>query len=87
MSGLSLTEAHCRTRSGRSSYTVSPCDGHHEGEQIVDVTIEAVRDRFHTLNVPLAYFDGAGGTQVPDSVLEAVSGYLLARTRTPAGSS
>jgi cysteine desulfurase family protein (TIGR01976 family) len=50
---------------------------HPEGERIVDVTIEAVRDRFHTLNVPMAYFDGPAGTQVPDSVLEAVSGYLL----------
>src|SRR5579864_8159899 len=51
--------------------------GHHEHEEVVDVTIEAVRDRFHTLNVPMAYFDGPAGTQVPDSVLEAVSGYLL----------
>jgi cysteine desulfurase family protein (TIGR01976 family) len=50
---------------------------HPEGEQIVDVTIEAVRDRFHALNVPMAFFDGPAGTQVPDSVLEAVSGYLL----------
>src|SRR5581483_3662669 len=32
----------------------------------------------HALNVPYAYFDGPAGTQVPDSVLEAVSGYLLA---------
>jgi cysteine desulfurase family protein (TIGR01976 family) len=46
-------------------------------DEISDVTIEAVRDRFHALNVPLAYFDGPGGTQCPDSVLEAVSGYLL----------
>src|SRR5256714_15068723 len=46
-------------------------------EEVVDVTIEAVRDRFHTLNVPLAYFDGPAGTQCPDSVIEAVSGYLL----------
>jgi len=59
--------------------------GHHEGEQIVDVTIEAVRDRFHTLNVPLAYFDGPAGTQVPDSVLEAVSGYLLAANANAGG--
>jgi len=51
--------------------------GHHEHEEIVDVTIEAVRDRFHTLNVPLAFFDGPAGTQCPDSVIEAVSGYLL----------
>jgi len=47
-------------------------------DEILDVTIEAVRDRFHTLNVPMAYFDGPGGTQCPDSVLEAVSGYMLA---------
>jgi cysteine desulfurase family protein (TIGR01976 family) len=58
---------------------------HPEGEQIVDVTIDAVRDRFHTLNVPLAYFDGPAGTQVPDSVLEAVSGYLLAANANAGG--
>jgi cysteine desulfurase family protein (TIGR01976 family) len=52
-------------------------DIHGEGGQVVDVTIEAVRDRFHTLNVPLAFFDGPAGTQCPDSVIEAVSGYLL----------
>ena len=28
--------------------------------------------------MPLVYFDGPGGTRCPDSVLEAVSGYLLA---------
>src|ERR1700687_3293388 len=50
---------------------------HGEGGEVVDVTIEAVRDRFHTLNVPLAFFDGPAGTQCPDSVIEAVSGYLL----------
>ena len=43
-------------------------------EEVVDVTIEAVRDRFHTLNVPLAFFDGPAGTQCPDSVIESVSG-------------
>ena len=59
--------------------------GHHEGEQILDVTIEAVRDRFQTLNVPLAYFDGPAGTQVPDSVLEAVSGYMLAANANAGG--
>jgi uncharacterized protein (DUF697 family) len=59
--------------------------GQPEGEQILDVTIEAVRDRFHTLNVPLAYFDGPAGTQVPDSVLEAVSGYLLAANANAGG--
>src|SRR5580693_2348060 len=46
-------------------------------EEALDVSIAAVRERFHALNVPLAYFDGPGGTQCPDSVLEAVSGYLL----------
>ena len=46
-------------------------------EEVVPVSIEAVRDRFHALNVPMAYFDGPGGTQCPDSVIEAVSGYLL----------
>src|SRR4029078_4680439 len=50
---------------------------HGEGGGVVDVTIEAVRDRFHTLNVPMAFFDGPAGTQCPDSVIEAVSGYLL----------
>ena len=58
---------------------------HPEGEQILDVTIEAVRDRFHTLNVPMAYFDGPAGTQVPDSVLEAVSGYMLAANANAGG--
>jgi cysteine desulfurase family protein (TIGR01976 family) len=58
---------------------------HHEGEQVLDVTIEAVRDRFHTLNVPMAYFDGPAGTQVPDSVLEAVSGYMLAANANAGG--
>src|SRR5262245_17131926 len=50
---------------------------HGEGGEVVDVTIEAVRYRFHTLNVPMAFFDGPAGTQCPDSVIEAVSGYLL----------
>ena len=58
---------------------------HEKAEQIVDVTIEAVRDRFHTLNVPLAFFDGPGGTQVPDSVIEAISGYLLAANANAGG--
>jgi cysteine desulfurase family protein (TIGR01976 family) len=39
-------------------------------------TIESVRARFSALNAPLAFFDGPGGTQVPDSVIEAISGYL-----------
>jgi cysteine desulfurase family protein (TIGR01976 family) len=58
---------------------------HGEGGEVVDVTIEAVLDRFHSLNVPMAYFDGPAGTQVPDSVLEAVSGYLLAANANTGG--
>jgi cysteine desulfurase family protein (TIGR01976 family) len=42
--------------------------------------VEAVRARFPALSVahagrPMAFFDGPGGTQVPDSVIEAVSRY------------
>src|SRR5947207_12998225 len=58
---------------------------HGEGGEVVDVTIEAVRDRFHTLNVPMAYFDGPAGTQCPDSVIEAISGYLLAANANAGG--
>jgi cysteine desulfurase family protein (TIGR01976 family) len=38
-------------------------------------TVEAVRARFSALQQPLAFFDGPGGTQVPDSVIEAVADY------------
>jgi cysteine desulfurase family protein (TIGR01976 family) len=39
-------------------------------------TVEAVRARFTALQCPLAFFDGPGGTQVPDSVINAISDYL-----------
>ncbi len=39
-------------------------------------TIESVRARFSALQRPLAFFDGPGGTQVPDSVIEAIGDYL-----------
>jgi cysteine desulfurase family protein (TIGR01976 family) len=39
-------------------------------------TVEAVRTRFTALQQPLAFFDGPGGTQVPDSVVDAISNYL-----------
>jgi cysteine desulfurase family protein (TIGR01976 family) len=39
-------------------------------------TVTAVRERFTALRQPLAFFDGPGGTQVPDSVIDAVAGYL-----------
>jgi cysteine desulfurase family protein (TIGR01976 family) len=41
-------------------------------------SIDAVRARFTALQRPLAFFDGPGGTQVPDSVIDAVAGYLRA---------
>ncbi len=37
--------------------------------------VEAVRARFSALQQPLALFDGPGGTQVPDEVIDAVSRY------------
>ena len=39
-------------------------------------TIDSVRARFSALQRPLAFFDGPGGTQVPDSVIDAIAGYL-----------
>jgi cysteine desulfurase family protein (TIGR01976 family) len=41
-------------------------------------TIENVRERFTALRSPLVFFDGPGGTQVPDSVIQAISAYLQA---------
>jgi cysteine desulfurase family protein (TIGR01976 family) len=42
----------------------------------VALDVEAVRRRFSALQRPLAFFDGPGGTQVPDEVIEAVSTYF-----------
>jgi cysteine desulfurase family protein (TIGR01976 family) len=36
----------------------------------------AVRARFSALNRPLAFFDGPGGTQCPDEVIDAIADYL-----------
>jgi len=41
----------------------------------VTLDVEAVRARFSALRQPLAFFDGPGGTQVPDEVIEAVARY------------
>ena len=41
----------------------------------VTFDVESVRARFSALRQPLAFFDGPGGTQVPDEVIEAVSRY------------
>jgi cysteine desulfurase family protein (TIGR01976 family) len=38
--------------------------------------VAAVRARFSALQRPLAFFDGPGGTQCPDEVIEAIGGYL-----------
>jgi cysteine desulfurase family protein (TIGR01976 family) len=38
--------------------------------------VDAVRARFSALRAPTAFFDGPGGTQCPDSVIDAVAGYL-----------
>jgi cysteine desulfurase family protein (TIGR01976 family) len=43
----------------------------------VTLDVEAVRARYSALRQPLAFFDGPGGTQVPDEVIEAVSRYYL----------
>ncbi|HEX6788765.1 MAG TPA: cysteine desulfurase-like protein [Gaiellaceae bacterium] len=42
----------------------------------VALDVAAVRARFSALDVPTAFFDGPGGTQVPDSVIDAIAGYL-----------
>lgn len=38
--------------------------------------LDAVRARFSALRRDLVFFDGPGGTQVPDSVIEAIAAYL-----------
>jgi cysteine desulfurase family protein (TIGR01976 family) len=37
---------------------------------------DEIRARFTALQRPLAFFDGPGGTQVPDSVIDAIASYL-----------
>jgi len=43
---------------------------------VAATSVEAVRERFSALRAPLAFFDGPAGTQVPDSVIEAIATYL-----------
>jgi cysteine desulfurase family protein (TIGR01976 family) len=38
--------------------------------------VDAVRARFTALQRPTAFFDGPGGTQCPDSVVDAIASYL-----------
>src|SRR5436190_19760660 len=47
---------------------------------MTDFDVEALRRRFPALSAtrdggPMAFFDGPGGTQVPDSVIDAVARY------------
>ncbi|HEY2328056.1 MAG TPA: cysteine desulfurase-like protein [Gaiellaceae bacterium] len=39
-------------------------------------SVKGVRAQFSALQQPLAFFDGPGGTQVPDTVIDAVATYL-----------
>jgi cysteine desulfurase family protein (TIGR01976 family) len=43
---------------------------------VAALTVDDVRARFSALAQPLAFFDGPGGTQVPDSVIDAIATYL-----------
>jgi cysteine desulfurase family protein (TIGR01976 family) len=54
------------------------------------VDVDAIRSRFSALHVPTAFFDGPGGTQVPDTVIDAVAEYFResnANTGGPFGNS
>src|SRR5947209_9403035 len=42
----------------------------------VTLDVAAVRRRFSALDADLVFFDGPGGTQVPDEVIDAIAGYL-----------
>src|SRR3977135_3751012 len=42
----------------------------------VALDVDAVRGRFSALQSPTAFFDGPGGTQCPDTVIDAIAGYL-----------
>ena len=42
---------------------------------VVALDVDAVRARYSALQRRLAFFDGPGGTQVPDEVIEAVAAY------------
>jgi cysteine desulfurase family protein (TIGR01976 family) len=53
-----------RERRADSVSTIAPLD------------LDALRARFSALQGPTTFFDGPGGTQVPDSVIEAMATYL-----------
>ncbi|MDE3026419.1 MAG: aminotransferase class V-fold PLP-dependent enzyme, partial [Acidobacteriota bacterium] len=43
---------------------------------VTELDVDAVRARFSALRAPTAFFDGPGGTQCPDSVIDAIAAYL-----------
>ena len=43
---------------------------------VASLDIASIRRRFSALQTPLAFFDGPGGTQVPDEVIDAIADYL-----------
>jgi cysteine desulfurase family protein (TIGR01976 family) len=43
---------------------------------VASLDIASIRRRFSALQTPLAFFDGPGGTQVPDEVIDAMTDYL-----------
>ena len=43
---------------------------------VTTLDVDAVRARYTALRGPTAFFDGPGGTQCPDSVIDAIAGYL-----------
>ena len=46
------------------------------GTSTTALDVESVRRRFSALDRPIVFLDGPGGTQVPDTVIEAISDYL-----------
>jgi len=52
----------------------------------VTLDVDAVRARFSALQGPTALFDGPGGTQCPDSVIDAIADYLRASNANLGGS-
>ena len=58
-----------RNNGGRGSDTVSTVS-------TLALDVAAVRARFSALSRDLVFFDGPGGSQVPDEVIDAIAGYL-----------
>ena len=43
---------------------------------VTELDVDAIRARFSALQGPTAFLDGPGGTQCPDSVIDAIAAYL-----------